>query len=170
MNKTAFKDLSLFQGTQDRGDIGWRVFGQFDPGKTERVVFEGGFYQMGDATFDGLYQGVADQGTIETTSIEASVAYRYPITERFSAGGRLGAAAVDVKEREVFGGTPYQSSASEVVPFGGVVLRIGFGDTWGLTAHWDRYLDVGKVGQTGEGDIDSYGISADFRFGGTSSD
>jgi len=167
MDKSGFKDSSVYQGSQDRGNVGWKLFGQFDPGKKDHVLFEAGYQQLGDTEFDGLYQGVPDQGTIETTTIEASVAYRYPFTEKFSAGGRVGAANVDVEEREVFGGIPYESSASETIGFGGIMFRMDFSDRWGLSAHWDRYLDVGKVGQTGEGDIDVYGISADFRFGGS---
>jgi hypothetical protein len=170
MDRTDYKDYSLFEGSQDRGNIGWKIFGQYDPGKKDRIVFEGGYQQLGDTKFDGLYQGTPDQGTIETKTIEVSAGYRYPFTEKFSAGGRLGAASVDVEEREIFGGVPYASSASETIPFGGLVFRFAVGDKWGLTAHWDRYLDAGKVGQTGEGDIDVYGISADFRFGGSNSD
>jgi hypothetical protein len=169
-DRSDFKDPLLFQGSQDRGNLGWKIYGLYDPGKKDRIVVEGGYAQFGDTKFDGLYQGTPDQGTIETTTIEASVGYRYPFTETFSVGGRVGAANVDVDEREIFGGVPYASSASETVPFGGVIFRFGIGDKWGLTAHWDRYLDVGEVGQTGEGDIDVYGIGADFRFGGSNSD
>ena len=170
IDKSDFKDSSLFQGSQDRSNVGWKLFGQYDPGQKDKIVFEGGYQQLGDTKFDGLYQGTPDQGTIETTTIEVSVGYLYPFTERFSAGGRLGAASVDVDEREVFGGVPESSSASETIPFGGVMFRFGIGDNWGLTAQWNLYPDVGKVGQTGEGDINVYGIGADFRFGGSNSD
>ena len=169
MSRSDFKDYSLFQGSQDRSDMGWKLYGEFDPGVKEKVVFEGGYAQMGDTTFDGLWQGVSDQGTIETDLFEASVGYRYPFTEKFSAGGRVGAAYVDVQEDEIYAGTPESHSASETVPFGGVVFRYAIGERWGIAAHYDRYLDVGKVGETGEGDIEVYGINADFRFGDSSS-
>lgn len=170
MDESNFKDASLFQGSQDRKNLGWKIFGAYDPGRKERVVFEGGYQQLGDTDFDGLYQGIEDRGTIETTTIDVSVGYRYPFTEQFSAGGRVGASYVDVEENEDFGGVPYSSSASETIPFGGVVLRYGIGDDWGVSAHWDRYLDVGEEGETGEGDIDVYGISVDFRFGSSDGD
>ena len=169
-DRSDFKDSSVFEGSQDRGNVGWKVFGEFDPGQKDKIVFDAGYQQLGDTKFDGLYEGTPDTGTIETETIEVSVGYRYPFTERFSAGGRLGAASVDVEEREVFGGVPYSSSASETIPFGGLMFRFAINDNWGVSAFWDRYLDVGKVGETGEGDIDAYGISADFRFGGNNSD
>ncbi len=169
-NKSNFKDKTYFDGSQDRGNLGWKLHGVYDPGQKQKIVFEAGYMQLGDTKFDGLWQGVPDAGKIETTTIEASVGYLYPFSEKFSAGGRVGAAYADVKESEIFGGVPYSSSASETVPFGGVVLRFAVGEKWGISASYDRYLDVGKVGETGEGDIDVFGIGADFRFGGSNSD
>lgn len=166
MSRTDFKDYSQFQGDHDRSDMGWKVYGEFDPGVKEKVVLEVGYAQMGDTSFDGLWEGVSDRGTIETELIEASYGYRYPFSERFSAGGRLGAAYVDVREDEVYGGVPETHEVAETVPFGGVVLHYAVGERWAVAAHYDRYIDVGKVGQTGEGDIEVYGVTADFRFGG----
>lgn len=170
ISNTDFKDPSLFQGDQDSSDTGWKVFGRYDPGRRERIVFEGGYQRMGDTTFDGLFQGVSDQGTIETEVVELSVGYRYPLSDKFSAGGRIGAANVDVQEREVFGGVPESSSASETIAYGGVVIRYAFSRKAGLSAHYDHYPDVGKVGATGEGDIGVFGISVDYQFGGRSDD
>ena len=77
---------------------------------------------------------------------------------------QIGAARVNVDEREVYGGEPYSYSVSETVPFGGVILRYDIDDKWAVSAHYDRYLDVGEVDVTGEGDIDVFGINVDFRF------
>ena len=165
MSRTDFKEYSQYEGSQDRSDMGWKVYGELDPGVPEKVVFELGYAQMGDTNFDGLWEGVSDQGTIETDLIEASVGYRHPFTDSFSAGGRFGAAYVDVQEDEIYDGTPESHSAAETVPFGGVVLRYAISDRWGVAAHYDRYFDVGVVGQTGEGDIEVWGVTADFRFG-----
>lgn len=165
MSRSDFKDYSRFEGSQDRSDMGWKVYGELDPGENEKVVYELGYAQMGDTTFDGLWEGVSDQGTIKTDVFEASVGYRYPFTESFSGGGRIGAAYVDVQEDEIYAGTPESHSVSETVPFGGIVLRYAISDRWGVAAHYDRYFDVGKVGQTGEGDIEVWGVNADFRFG-----
>ncbi len=170
MSRTDFKDYSSFQGSQDRSAMGWKLSGVYDPGVKEKIVIAGGYHKMGDTTFSGTWQGVSDEGTIETDAFEFSVAYRYPFSENFSAGGRIGAANVDVEEREVFGGVPESNSASETVPFGGLVMRYAFNESWGVSAHFDRYLDVGEVGVTGEGDIDVFGVAADFRFGGNDSD
>lgn len=128
MSRTDFKDYSQFQGSQDRSDMGWKVYGEFDPGVKEKVVLEVGYAKMGETTFDGLWEGVSDQGTIETDGIEASYGYRYPFSERFSAGGRPGAAYVDVQENEIYGGTPESHSASETVPFGGSVFHYAIGE------------------------------------------
>jgi hypothetical protein len=170
VNCSNFKDPLLFVGKEDHNNIGIRLYGRYDPGMTERFVVEGGYTKVGDTKFDGLWQGVPDTGKIETEMVEANVGYRYPFTEKFSAGGRIGATYVDVKENENFGGTPFSASASETIPYGGIVARFAINKSWGVTAFYDHYPDVGKVGQTGEGDMEVFGVNFDFRFGGTNSD
>ena len=169
-NCSNFKASDVFSGQEKHDDIGYRAFGGMDPGLRERVVFEGGYTRVGDTTFDGLYEGVEDQGTIETETFEVNVGYRYPFNDRFSAGGRIGAAYVDVSESEVFGGEPYSASASETIAYGGLVARYAFDRSWGVTAFYDFYPDVGKAGQTGEGNLHAFGVSFDYRFGGGNSD
>ncbi len=169
-NCSNFKDPIRFLGEEKHDDMGYRVFGKYDPGKRERVVFEGGYTSLGDTNFDGTFDDVEDQGTIETEIIEANVGYRYPFTDKFSAGGRVGAAYVDVSEREDFGGTPYSSSASETIPYGGLVARYAINKNWAVSAFFDHYPDIGKTDQTGEGDAEVFGINFDFRFGGSNED
>lgn len=165
-----FKDASVFSGSDSSDDLGFLIRGEIDPGRHERVVFDGGYQQFGDTKFDGTYMGVSDVGSIETKMITASAGYRYPFTDRFSAGGRLGAAITDVDESEIFGGTPEQHSASETVPFGGLALKYAISDKVAISANFDRYLDVGKVGETGEGDVDVFGVNVEFRFGARNRD
>ncbi len=169
-SETDFKDLSLFSGSQDKSDNGWKVFLGFDPGQRERIVFEGSYQQMGDATFDGLFMGVTDTGTIETEVLEVNVGYRYPFTQSFSAGGRVGLAYAEISEEEIFGGTPEARSTDETIAFGGLVLRYAPSRNWAILAYYDYFPDVGKEGVTGEGDIGVIGIGAEFRFGGRNSD
>ncbi len=169
-NCSNFKDSQQFTGEEDHGNLGLRVLGKYDPGMRERVVFEGGYTSLGDTDFDGLWNGVSDQGTIETDIIEANVGYRYPFTEKFSAGGRIGAAYVDVSETETYGGKPYSASASETIAYGGIVARYAFNKSWAVSAFFDHYPDIGKAGETGEGDAEVYGITFDFRFGGSNTD
>ena len=165
-----FKDPQLFVGTEKHDDFGWRLGAEIDPGKTDHVIFDVGYTKFGDTTFDGLWQGVPDQGTIETESYEASVGYSYPFTDSFSAGGRIGAAYVDVSESELYDGVPYSASASETIAYGGIFGRFAINESWGVSMFFDHYPDVGEVGQTGEGDLQVYGIGVDFRFGGRNSD
>jgi len=169
-SRAAEKDSNNFQGYLDRSGTGFKLYGAYDPGVKEKIVLEGGFARMGDVSFDGTWQGQTDVGTIETDIIEVSAGYRYPFTEKFSAGGRVGAAYADVEENEVFAGTPYTNSVSETVPFGGVVFHYAVGEQWSFSANYDRYLDVGEVGETGEGDLEVFGVSAEFRFGGNNRD
>ena len=169
-NCSNFKAPGVFVGREEHDDLGYCLYGAIDPGQRERIVYRFGFTRVGDTRFDGLYTDVEDQGTIETDAIEASVGYRYPFTDRFSAGGHVGAAYVDVSESEVFGGEPYSASASETIPYAGVEARYAFSDMWSVSAFYNNYPDVGKVGQTGEGNLHTYGISFDYRFGGCNSD
>ncbi|MDJ0910710.1 MAG: outer membrane beta-barrel protein [Woeseiaceae bacterium] len=170
VSETDFKDLSVFSGSQDKSDTGWKVFLGFDPGQRERIVFEGSYQQMGEATFDGLFQGVTDTGTIETDVLEVNVGYRYPFTQSFSAGGRVGLAYADISEEEIFGGTPEARSTDETIAYGGLVVRFAPSSNWAILAYYDYFPDVGKQDVTGEGDIGVLGIGAEFRFGGRNSD
>lgn len=165
-NTSDFKNSSIFDGSDSSSGTGFSVKGQYDPGQKDKIVYSFGYQQIGDTEFDGTYMGVDDVGTIETEMITADVTYRYPFTDKFSAGGRLGAAAVDVDERELFGGVPERHTASEVVPFGGISLKYRFTDRVAISGDYDRYLDVGKDGETGEGDIDVWGLSLHIGFGG----
>ncbi len=169
-DSTDYKNPELFVGSEKHDDFGWRVFGEFDPGKTNHVIYHVGYAKFGDTTFNGLWQGVPDQGTIETEAYEASIGYSYPFTENFSAGGRIGAAYVDVSESELYDGVPYSASASETIAYGGIFGRFAINESWGVSMYFDHYPDVGKDGETGEGDIEMYGIGVDFRFGGRNSD
>ena len=169
-DSTDYKNPELFVGNEKHDDFGWRVFGEFDPGKENHVIYHVGYSKFGDTTFDGLWQGVPDEGTIETESYEASVGYSYPFTESFSAGARIGAAYVDVSESELYDGVPYSASASETIAYGGIFGRFAINESWGVSMYFDHYPDVGEAGETGEGDIQMYGIGVDFRFGGHNSD
>ena len=169
-NCSNFKNRQLFDGSEKHDDFGWRLSGEFDPGMSDRVVVGLGYSQVGDTKFDGLWQGVPDTGTIETETYEANVGYRYPFTDTFSAGARIGAAYVDVSESELFDGVPYSASASETIVYGGIVGRFAINKSWGVSMFFDHYPDVGKDGETGEGNLEVYGIGVDFRFGGSNTD
>jgi hypothetical protein len=164
-NTTEFKDLTLFSGQEKHDNIGFRLFGRFDPGMREHFVFEAGYQRLGDTEYDGLWNGVDDRGTIETQAIEASAGYSFPFTEKFSVGGRVGAAYADIDETEDFGGVPYSSSESGTAAFGGLTLRYNVTDMWTIAASYDRYIEIGDEA-THESDVDLFGISVDFRFGG----
>lgn len=164
-NSTSFKDTAVFEGSDSSDDVGFTVGGEIDPGKDERVIYQFNYQQLGDTEFDGTFMGVDDVGQIETEMVTVAAGYRYPFSERFSAGGRVGGAAVMVDESEVFGGVPESGSADEVVPFGGVMVRYALTDRFAVTANFDRYLDVGKDGETGESDIDVFGLNFTWEFG-----
>ncbi|MEM7432891.1 MAG: outer membrane beta-barrel protein [Pseudomonadota bacterium] len=163
--KDNYKNFSIFQGSSSSNDPGFSLEAEIDPGVKDRIVYSGGYQQLSDIEFDGLYMGVDDVGKIETEMLTVSAGYRYPFTDRFSAGGRIGAAAVDVNEQELFGGVPEKSSASETVPYGGITMKYRVNDRFAISANYDRYLDVGEEGETGEGDIDVFGLSFDISFG-----
>ena len=122
-NSTNFKNTSVFEGSDKSNDIGFTIRGVFDPGRPEHTVIDGGYQKLGKTKFDGTFEGTPDTGTIETEMFTLSVGYRHPFTDRFSAGGRIGAAATSIDEDEIFGGTPESRSASETVPFGGIMLK-----------------------------------------------
>ena len=169
-NCSNFKDPSLFTGSESHNNIGGRIYGKFDPGMRERIVVEGGYTQLGDTEFDGLFTDVEDTGKIKTDIVEFNVGYRYPFNDRFSAGGRVGAAYVDVSETEVFGGEPYSASASEMIPYGGLTARYAVDSKWGVSLFYDHYPNVGKADRTGEGHAHAFGVTVDVRFGGKNSD
>ncbi|ANM30396.1 hypothetical protein ABI59_13670 [Acidobacteria bacterium Mor1] len=129
---------------------------------------EGGYADLGETDFDGtfLFNGspVSDVGNIEATAWEASALYEHDSEGKVAFLARIGAARFDVEENEIFGGVPEFSEASGTSPLIGVGATVDLAGRFGLRFEGRRYFDVGEVGETGEGDLDTFGVALTIGF------
>jgi OOP family OmpA-OmpF porin len=135
----------------DDKDSAWRVlFGyQFN----RYIAVEGGYHNFGEATASGF--GVT--ATAEMDAFEVLAVGSFPFTNQFSGYGKLG---LYRGERQVssnipgFGGTDTNNDFTF-----GFGLRFDFTRNLGLRAEWQRYVDVGDVG-----DVDVMSVGVIFKF------
>ncbi len=176
------KDRNRFAGSVDAGDTCFRVVGRVRmdqeppqrliPEKGDPVILvsngpfgEVGYSDLGETKFAGTWMLVPDYGTLKATAWHAAVGYGYPLTRRLGIFGRVGYAFWDVDEDEIYDGIPESHSASGNNLLYAAGLNVGLSRRWVLDAEWTRYQDVGKVGETGQGDIDMVTATVLYRFG-----
>lgn len=162
---TDFKDPSRFTGTVDDDVDCYALLVGWDHGRSERFYYEFEYRKYDKTRFDGTFDGVPDTGTIEADTIGLFVGYAYPLNEQFSVGGRVGVVREDVEEKEVFGGVPETNSGSGTEPAFGVRVRWRPSPSWLIQLAWDRQMDLGEEGKTGEGDADGFMLTGAYRFG-----
>lgn len=159
---TNYKSPEDFSGSID-DSVGFSVTAAFpfQPWGAAEV----GYVSLGDADFDGLFQGTPDTGTIEATGFRFGLIGALPISKRFALLGRVGGFAWEVEESEVFGGVPEPPfSDSGTDAYFGAGAQFGVSKRIDLRAEWIRYLGVGEVsGQTGDGDTDSVSLGVTVR-------
>ena len=164
-DSTDYKNPDFFSGDVD-DSTGYSIWAGYPI--LPYLAAEVGYTKIGDADFDGLWQGFDDQGTIKADGIRVSVLGAIPIGNRFSVFGRVGMYAWNVDESEVFDGVPesYSESGTDLIYGAGfqVMLTEKLLD---LRAEWVRSEGVGEFGEgTGSGDTDSFSVGLIFRLRG----
>jgi hypothetical protein len=152
----------VMQPILDKPEKGEPVGSEGRPVNTIEV--EAGYVKHGDLDFNGLWLGTPDTGTVEADGFLLGIIYTRRITSAFDLFAGGGAHWWDVEESEVFGGTPEQHDASGTSPYFELGGRYWLGPNAAIRASWERFTDVGKINETGEGDIDSWWLGIDYRF------
>lgn len=150
-----FKD-ERFSGDSDDSSTGYTV--DFAYWFLPIFAVELGYADLGDTDFDGSFEFMggpptSDIGTIESEAWTASALYKSK--GRVAFLGRVGIAAFDVDEDEIFGGTPESNSSSGTSLLAGVGVEFKLAGRLSLRGELRRYFDVGEKDKTGEGDLDT---------------
>jgi OOP family OmpA-OmpF porin len=143
--------------SEDDREIGGKLYGgyQFHP----NFAVEAGFFHLG--SFDYSYSGLA--GTVNGTSryrgLNLDLVGTLPVTDRFSAFARVGAAYT--RARTTFGGVG--RTESDWGPKVGLGVEYAFTPQLSVRGEWERYRVDEPV--RGRGNIDVASIGLVYRFG-----
>lgn len=155
---TAFDD--------DEEDTGYKLFGGYQFNRN--FAIEGGYFDLGEFGFTAttLPAGTLD-GRIEVAGWNLDLVGVIPLTERFSAFGRLGVQYADAEDQ--FGGTgsvnvsnpnPEESDTNYKAGLG---LQYALSRSVGVRLEVERYRINDAVGN--DGDIDLLSLGLVYRFG-----
>ena len=146
----------------DDQDVAWKVYGGWQLNKW--LAAELAYVDFGDTSFSGSNASGSFSGETETWGITAHAVGQFPIPigalDRLSVLGKVGTIWWD-RERTSGGG--FGGDDNDFAFAWGLGVQYTFGERVGLRAEWDRYENVGS-GTVGEGDIDAYTISLNYKF------
>ncbi len=153
--------------TDDERKLGYKLYGGYQFNKY--IALEGGYFNLGKFDYTlSTATGTLD-GDIKVMGANLDAVATLPITENFSAFGRVGANYAQVKDS--FNTTGTISVADTNPEKNGVNYKFGAGlqyaitDTIGTRIEAERYRINDAVGN--DGDIDLYSIGLTYRFGVT---
>jgi OOP family OmpA-OmpF porin len=153
--------------TDDDRDTGYKLFGGYRVNKN--FALEGGYFNLGKFGFTAttIPPGTLN-GHIKLQGLNLDAVGILPITEKFSAFGRVGLNYAEA--RDSFTGTgfvnvlnPNPSKRDTNVKFG-VGLQYDFTQSLGMRVEAERYRIDDAVGN--KGDIDLVSVGLVYRFGG----
>lgn len=151
----------------DNRDLGYKLFGGYQFNKY--FALEAGYFDLGkfDFTATGLPPGTLS-GNIKIKGVNLDAVGILPITEKFSAFGRVGANYAKVEDSFVGGGSltalnpnPTKRDTNYKLGLG---LQYAFNDALAMRVEAERYRIDDAVGNDGDIDLISAGLV--FRFGG----
>ena len=155
--------------TDDNRDTGYKLFGGYKFNKN--FALEGGYFDLGRFGFTAITVPAGTlSGNIQLKGLNLDAVGILPITEKFSAFGRVGLNYSDA--RDSFSGTgsvsvlnpnPSKRDANYKVGLG---LQYDFTESLGMRLEAERYRINDAVGN--HGDIDLVSLGLVYRFGGTS--
>jgi OOP family OmpA-OmpF porin len=163
---------SMTSITDDNRDVGWKLFGgrKFN----RNFALEGGYFNLGQFGFTATTTPPGTlTGTIKVQGLNLDAVGMLPISEKFSALGRLGLTYIEAKD--TFRGTGAVAGAdsdpkkTEGNWKMGAGLQYDFTPSLGLRAEWERYRVNDAVGNKGAVDLLSLGLVYLFGAGETAS-
>ena len=151
----------------DERDIGYKVFGGYQFNKN--FALEGGYFDLGKFGFTATTAPAGTlNGNIKLKGLNLDAVGILPITEKFSAFGRVGVNYAEAKDS--FSGTgavnvlnSNPSKRDTNYKFG-VGLQYAFTESLAMRAEVERYRINDAVGNKGDIDLASVGLI--YRFGG----
>lgn len=155
---------SLSTLNHDDRDTGYKLFGGYQFSRNFAV--EGGYFNLGSFGISGSTVPAATfSGTTKVKGLNLDLVGSFPVTDRFSVLGRIGANYADVADS-------FSSSAPLADPNPskrdtnlkvGVGLQYAFTEALSMRAEIERYRISEPTG--GKGDIDMVSLGLIYRFG-----
>lgn len=167
INSLAGEGFTTTGFEDDNRDLGFKLFGGYQFNKY--LALEGGYFDLGkfDFTATGLPPGTLS-GNIKIKGVNLDLVGILPITEKFSAFGRVGANYAKVEDSFVGSGSltvrnpnPTERDTNYKLGLG---LQYAFNDALAMRVEAERYRIDDAVGNDGDIDLISAGLV--FRFGG----
>jgi len=153
--------------SDDDRDTGYKIFGGYQFNRN--FALEGGYFDLGRFGFTAttLPAGTL-HGDIKVRGLNLDLVGILPITERFSALGRIGVTHAEAKDN--FSGTgavtvtnPNLSKKDTNYKYG-LGLQYAFTESFAMRAEAERYRINDAVGS--KSDIDLFSVGLVYRFGG----
>ena len=159
--------LTTTSMTDDKHDTGFKLLGGYKFNRN--FALEGGYFNLGQFGFTSTTNPAGTlTGKIKVQGVNFDAVGILPITEQFSAFGRIGAQYAQAKDS--FSGTGAVTvadpspSKSAFNYKAGVGVQYDFTRSLGLRGEWERYRIDDAVGN--RGDIDMLSVGLIVRFGG----
>ena len=151
----------------DDRKLGYKVFGGYQ--FTKYFALESGYFDMGKFGFNATTSPPGTfSGELKLKGINLDTVGILPITDKFSALGRIGVNFSDVKSSFSSTGSvgtfPNQSKRAENYKFG-LGLQYDFTPSFGMRVEAERYRINDAIGNRGDIDLLSAGLV--YRFGET---
>ena len=152
--------------TDDDRDSGYKIFGGYQMNR--HFAIEAGYFDLGRFGFNATTQPLGSlTGEIKLRGANLDLVGVVPLTEKFSAFGRIGVARAEA--RDTFTGSglvrvlnPNPSKTDTNGKYG-LGLQYAFTESFGLRAEVERYRIDDAVGNKGDIDLASLGLV--YRFG-----
>lgn len=141
--------------SEDDRDTAWKLYGGYQFHRNFAAEF--GYYDLG--RYDYGYAAPGGTGTSRYQGLNLDLLGTFPVTDRFSVFGRLGAAYT--RARSDFGGS--SESRRSWGPKAGLGIEYAFTPQLALRGEWERYRV--RDAFRGRGDIDVASIGIVYRFG-----
>lgn len=150
----------------DDRDTGGKIFGGYQFNRY--LALEGGYFDLGKFGFTANTVPLGSlTGTIKIKGVNLDLVGTLPITEKFSAFGRVGVSSAEA--RDTFTGTGLvrvltpSANKRDTNAKVGLGLEYAFTDALGLRAEVERYRINDAIGNKGDIDLASLGLI--YRFG-----
>jgi len=150
-------------------DVGYKLLGGYKFNK--HFAVEGGYFNLGELGFTASYAPASSfTGSMKLQGVNLDALGILPLTEKFSAFGRLGVIYAEAKDTFTGTGAGAGVAASDPNPKKsdtnykyGVGLQYDFTRALSMRGEWERYRVNDAVGNTG--DIDMVSVGLVYMFG-----
>lgn len=148
----------------DYSDLGYKLFGGYQ--FSRHFAMEAGYFDLGEFDYTATSGAGSLSSNMQFKGVNLDFIGIAPITERFSAFGRLGANYAESKTAYSSTGavaTPSSEKERDWNPKIGLGLQYDLTPSWAMRAEVERYRINDAVGNDGDIDLASLGLI--YRFG-----